>query len=170
VIQYVLLLPTRINIVNLYAFCNIHDVSWGTKGSDRAFTLPSVSTRQFGNVSDEGAEDELETMYQQAQQLLKAKENVDRQFFPRNEIDVTFKQYRTFIVGAWALSNGLLVFLILNYIAGPVNLRKGMKFVAFVLWCFAGLTGIKSTGALYYFATHRNWGKDARKSKKRKKT
>jgi hypothetical protein len=31
-IQYILLSPTWINIINVYAFCNVHDVSWGTKG------------------------------------------------------------------------------------------------------------------------------------------
>ncbi|KAJ1967138.1 hypothetical protein H4R34_006424, partial [Dimargaris verticillata] len=31
-IQYICLLPSFINILNVYAFCNIHDVSWGTKG------------------------------------------------------------------------------------------------------------------------------------------
>ena len=30
--QYVLLSPTYINVLNIYAFCNIHDVSWGQKG------------------------------------------------------------------------------------------------------------------------------------------
>jgi chitin synthase len=173
VIQYVLLLPTRINIVNLYAFCNIHDVSWGTKGDDKAYPLPSAS--RFRNVSviipGEYAEDGLENMYKQAQQLLKTKDNADRQSFPGNDVDITFKQFRTLIVAAWALSNGLLVFLILNYISGPANIRKGMKFVVFVLWGFACLTGLKSAGALYYFVTQGNWGGDGGKMKnKRKKT
>lgn len=30
--QYVLLSPSYINVLNVYAFCNIHDISWGTKG------------------------------------------------------------------------------------------------------------------------------------------
>lgn len=33
-IQYLLLSPMYINILSIYAFCNIHDISWGTKGSD----------------------------------------------------------------------------------------------------------------------------------------
>ncbi|KAJ2114366.1 hypothetical protein GGH17_006261, partial [Coemansia sp. RSA 788] len=31
-IQYMLWLPSSINILMVYAFCNTHDVSWGTKG------------------------------------------------------------------------------------------------------------------------------------------
>jgi len=31
-LQYVLLSPSYVNIMNVYAFCNTHDISWGTKG------------------------------------------------------------------------------------------------------------------------------------------
>jgi chitin synthase len=33
-IQYLLLSPSYINVLNVYAFCNTHDISWGTKGPD----------------------------------------------------------------------------------------------------------------------------------------
>jgi hypothetical protein len=33
-IQYLLLLPSYVNILLIYAFCNLHDVSWGTKGDN----------------------------------------------------------------------------------------------------------------------------------------
>ncbi|KAK9463462.1 chitin synthase-domain-containing protein [Lipomyces oligophaga] len=32
--QYMLLSPSYINVLNVYAFCNIHDLSWGTKGDN----------------------------------------------------------------------------------------------------------------------------------------
>lgn len=32
--QYLLLAPSYINVLNVYAFCNTHDVSWGTKGDN----------------------------------------------------------------------------------------------------------------------------------------
>jgi chitin synthase len=35
-IQYLLLLPSYVNILLIYAFCNLHDVSWGTKGDNGA--------------------------------------------------------------------------------------------------------------------------------------
>jgi chitin synthase len=31
-LQYMLLLPSFTNLLTVYAFCNTHDVSWGTKG------------------------------------------------------------------------------------------------------------------------------------------
>jgi chitin synthase len=30
-VQYLLLMPTYVNVLNVYAFCNTHDISWGTK-------------------------------------------------------------------------------------------------------------------------------------------
>jgi hypothetical protein len=35
-LQYLLIAPSYINVLNVYAFSNVHDVSWGTKGSDKA--------------------------------------------------------------------------------------------------------------------------------------
>src|SRR5690606_38663396 len=43
--QYLLVVSSYINILNVYAFCNWHDVSWGTKGSDKADVLPSATTK-----------------------------------------------------------------------------------------------------------------------------
>ncbi|CAG8788372.1 5798_t:CDS:1, partial [Cetraspora pellucida] len=33
-LQYILLVPFYVNILMVYAFCNTHDVSWGTKGDN----------------------------------------------------------------------------------------------------------------------------------------
>ncbi|KAF9996026.1 Chitin synthase, class 2, partial [Modicella reniformis] len=35
-LSYLFLLPAYINILMVYAFCNTHDVSWGTKGDNKA--------------------------------------------------------------------------------------------------------------------------------------
>ena len=44
--QYLLLAASFTNVLNVYAFCNLHDVSWGTKGSDKAEALPSISSKK----------------------------------------------------------------------------------------------------------------------------
>ncbi|WVQ84997.1 hypothetical protein IAT38_007161 [Cryptococcus sp. DSM 104549] len=35
-LQYILFSPTYVNVLNAYAYSNLHDLSWGTKGSDAA--------------------------------------------------------------------------------------------------------------------------------------
>jgi len=45
-LQYLLVAPSFTNILNVYAFCNLHDVSWGTKGSDKDDALPTVSSKK----------------------------------------------------------------------------------------------------------------------------
>jgi hypothetical protein len=46
--QYLLIAPSFTNILNVYAFCNLHDVSWGTKGSDKVEALPAVKSSKDG--------------------------------------------------------------------------------------------------------------------------
>lgn len=69
--QYMLVAVSFTNILNVYAFCNVrhchpfsdrdcsltrvgqlHDVSWGTKGSDKAEALPSVSSKSSGKEGE----------------------------------------------------------------------------------------------------------------------
>jgi len=47
-IQYLLLLPSFVNILMVYAFCNTHDVSWGTKGSTKDTSSLGVVTAKPG--------------------------------------------------------------------------------------------------------------------------
>jgi cellulose synthase/poly-beta-1,6-N-acetylglucosamine synthase-like glycosyltransferase len=35
-LQYLFMLPTFINVIMVFSFCNLHDFSWGTKGLDQA--------------------------------------------------------------------------------------------------------------------------------------
>src|SRR5438045_2226694 len=47
--QYLLIMSSYVNILNVYAFSNWHDVSWGTKGSDKVEALPSATTQKEGD-------------------------------------------------------------------------------------------------------------------------
>lgn len=51
-VQYLLLLPSYVNILLIYAFCNLHDVSWGTKGDNGA----SKDLGQAKKVEKDGKE------------------------------------------------------------------------------------------------------------------
>jgi chitin synthase len=76
-VQYLLLLPSYVNILLIYAFCNLHDVSWGTKGDNGA----SKDLGQAKKVEKDGQEmaevalptkqEDVENLWQQARQELR---------------------------------------------------------------------------------------------------
>jgi chitin synthase len=165
-------LPTRINIANLYAFCNIHDVSWGTKGSPER--LPSVTS--FGRVNveipDYDDTDEVDKMYLDAAQLLKTKAPDVSLSSWNSEADwgLYYQRFRTLVMGSWALSNILLVFIVLHLFGPSVSLLRSITFASYVLWWFVSLTGLKCIGAICYFFTQRRqeWMKKNDKMKEKK--
>src|SRR5690606_15257257 len=49
-LQYLLMAPSYISVLNVYAFSNVHDVSWGTKGDNKpAAALGTVATGKNKN-------------------------------------------------------------------------------------------------------------------------
>ncbi|EIW67254.1 hypothetical protein TREMEDRAFT_33680 [Tremella mesenterica DSM 1558] len=111
--QYMLLAPSFTNVLNVYAFCNLHDVSWGTKGSDKAEALPAVSSSK--DKSGEGAvvEDVQRAMEELDENF---QHTVKRAVAPYKEppsseglnMDDQNKTFRTRLVGVWLLSNAAL--------------------------------------------------------------
>jgi chitin synthase len=114
--QYSLIMSSYVNILNVYAFSNWHDVSWGTKGSDKVDALPSAQTTKV-----EGRSAVIE-------EIDKPQEDIDSQFeatvkralreyIPPPEDQTTsledsYKTFRTGLVSGWLFSNALLAVLI----------------------------------------------------------
>lgn len=110
--QYLMIMSSYINILMVYAFSNWHDVSWGTKGSDKADALPSAQTRKEG---DKAAVIE---------EIDKPQADIDSQFEntvkraltpyvepPADEsksLDDSYKSFRTRLVACWLFTNGLM--------------------------------------------------------------
>lgn len=79
-VQYLLLLPSYVNILLIYAFCNLHDVSWGTKGDNGA----SKDLGQAKKVEKDGKEmaevamptrqEDVDALWAQARQELRVPE------------------------------------------------------------------------------------------------
>src|SRR5271156_570778 len=44
-LQYLLLSPTYTNVINVYAFCNTHDMSWGTKEDGKPDAAGSATVK-----------------------------------------------------------------------------------------------------------------------------
>ncbi|KAJ3284170.1 Chitin synthase, class 2, partial [Blyttiomyces sp. JEL0837] len=51
-VQYLLILPTFVNVFMIYSFCNIHDVTWGTKGDNTGPTAGAVTIEKGPDGKD----------------------------------------------------------------------------------------------------------------------
>lgn len=160
-IQYLLLSPTYTNVINVYAFCNTHDVTWGTKGDDKPDPLKKATVTGGGKPEEPGFNDsDLDTLYDSA--LTKfSQEHVEE---PKNENaadkELNYnKAFRSYVVLAWMFCNAALVAIVLK--AGGLN-RLSLTtvneaesttvkyYLMVVLWSVAGLSAFKFVGAMWY--------------------
>jgi chitin synthase len=110
--QYLLMVTSYINILNVYAFCNWHDVSWGTKGADKADSLPSAHTTKKSDTEGGASAEVLEYELPQADIDLKFEKVVKRALAPYKEpekskeksLDDAYKAFRTNLIAVWIFS------------------------------------------------------------------
>jgi chitin synthase len=159
--QYLLLSPSFINILNVYAFSNWHDVSWGTKGSDKAEALPSVKT--------EKAEDGKHTVIEevdlpQADIDSNFEITVKRALTPfiapkestEKSLEDSYKSFRTKLVSGWVFSNCILAIVITSdqfdfiFPASYGSERRTAWYFLALLWATAGISVIRFIGCLFF--------------------
>lgn len=110
-------MPSTINVLMVYAFCNWHDVSWGTKGSDAQEKLPSAQTKKGDEMPfvEELEKPQIDIDEQFASTVKRAltpwKEPNDNEGMA---LDDSYKAFRTNLVLLWTFSNGLLALCINN--------------------------------------------------------
>lgn len=111
--QYLLMMPSFINILMIYAFSNWHDVSWGTKGADKAEALPSAQTKKSDNGKAAVVEEvdkpqaDIDSQFEATvkRALAPYVEPVDDEV---RSLDDSYKAFRTKLVTSWIFSNALL--------------------------------------------------------------
>jgi len=160
-VQYMLLTPTYLNILNVYAFCNTHDISWGTKGDDKAEKLGHANVKPGGKVDvnipqDDGDlnsqyDDQMKILAQKPPKEVKNVSEADKQ-------EDYYKNFRSRVVIVWMVSNLLLISLILSTgldQLNPANENQNVNnrstiFMAVILYAVAGLSAFRFAGAVWF--------------------
>lgn len=116
-VQYMFLLPSYVNILMMYAMCNLHDVTWGTKGDNGASKDLGGAKKIKGENGKEMMEVELPTTREDVDHLWTAARSALRTKPPveKEHRDAATKQAdhdrnsRTNVVLAWVGSNMCVV-------------------------------------------------------------
>ncbi|OZJ04234.1 Chitin synthase 1 [Bifiguratus adelaidae] len=161
-VPYLFMMPSYTNVLNIYAFCNTHDVSWGTKGDTSvALDLGVVASQKdaSGNHTAEvnlpSDERDLNAAYEDALHELSKKNvvKIKQQVDAKTKQDDYYKAFRTRLVIFWILSNIILVAVITNRdLAGSLGSvsQRGNGYLTFILWSVAGLSAFRFLGAVTY--------------------
>ena len=158
--QYLLLTPTYINILNVYSFCNTHDITWGTKGDDKPEKLPSAVTKPGGKVDVTIPSDDhdLNSQYEEELRVFSTKwaPPVKTPSASEKHEDY-YKGFRSAVVLAWMFCNLALAAVVLNT-GGLDRVSVGVQddnqrstiYMSVVLWSVAVLSGFRFIGACWF--------------------
>ncbi|KAL4944279.1 chitin synthase B [Aspergillus oleicola] len=154
---YMAVQSSYINILNVYAFSNWHDVSWGTKGSDKADALPSAKT----TGGKEAVIEEIDKPQADIDSQFEA--TVKRALTPyvapiekdEKSLDDSYKSFRTRLVTLWLFSNGLLAVCITSegldkFGFTNTSTDRTSRFFQALLWSNAVVALIRFLGCTWF--------------------
>lgn len=158
-IQYLLLSPAYVNVLNIYAFCNIDDVSWGTKGDTGAKDLGAAKVREDGtfDVNIPVLKEEINQSYlNQLEKIKKPQEDTGNDSKPSNDDYYAFIRSMTVLV--WMFSNFVVVALVLetggfNQFDAEASTNKTGRseiFLTVILWTVAFMALFRFLGCTAY--------------------
>ncbi|KAJ3196842.1 Chitin synthase, class 2 [Irineochytrium annulatum] len=179
-LQYLFLVPSMVNILTVYAFCNLHDISWGTKGLDTAGALkPVVAQKKDGAAvvvtevpshHDEDIESEYDGLTKELQvQRHGLKDRKEKESFnAETEREDNFKQLRTNTLLLWLATNGILVYVFTSprivasifpkAAANALSKTAVNPYLTFLFWSVAALSAFRF---LFSFVFLVGWWSDS---------
>lgn len=156
-VQYMLMLPSYTCTLQIFAFCNTHDVSWGTKGDNNPkddknnqYIIEKNEEGEFEAIVMDYNIDEfyLETLYSiRAKRSNKKIKTSDSSPHTLDGDDYA-KNVRTKVVLIWLLSNLIFIMTMLQVYQPGETARN--YYLAFILWTVAILALIRAIGSTAY--------------------
>lgn len=158
--QYLVIAPSYINILNVYAFSNWHDVSWGTKGSDKADALPSAQTKKDADSKEAVIEEpdmpqaDIDSQFEATVKRALTPFVVTKDKETRSDED-SYKSFRTKLVTFWIFSNAFLALCITSEAVDKFGFtsqatERTQRFFQALLWATAALSLVRFLGACWF--------------------
>ena len=147
--QYFALLPSYICTLQVYAFCNTHDVTWGTKGDNVIHTdLGAAIAGDKGVVELEMPSEQLDidSGYDAALRNLRDRLEVHQPGPSESQQQEDYyRAVRTYMVAVWMVSNAILAMSVSEAYS---NNDVGDNFyLKFILWSVASVALFRAIGS-----------------------
>ncbi|KAK5075400.1 Chitin synthase, class 2 [Lithohypha guttulata] len=148
--QYFALLPSYICTLQVYAFCNTHDVTWGTKGDNVLHTdLGTAKVTADGKTVEVEMPSEqldIDSGYDVALRNLRDRLEVSKPSVSESQQQEDYyKSVRTYMVGVWLICNVIFAMAISEVY--PVGEVSNNFYLKFILWTVAGLALFRAIGS-----------------------
>lgn len=147
--QYFALLPSYICTLQVYAFCNAHDVTWGTKGDNVTRTdLGAAKSSKGGTVELEMPSEQLDidSGYDEALRNLRDRVEVPQPGVSESQQQEDYyRAVRTYVVIVWLVCNAILAMAV-SEAYGNTHIGENY-YLKFILWSVAGLALFRALGS-----------------------
>lgn len=175
-VQYILLSPSYVNVLNIYAFCNIDDVSWGTKGDTGARDLGVIKVREDGKFSVIAiSEAEINQSYLNQLEKIKTPTPPAEKKGPHSNEDY-YAYVRSMTVLVWMFTNFVIIAVVLEtggvadlLTSGLLDINRDLRakiFLTVILWLVAFMALFRFIGCtLYLFQRIGSWFKRSDRQK-----
>ena len=149
--QYFLLLPSYICTLQVYAFCNTHDVTWGTKGDNVIHTdLGAALGHGRGGATVElempSEQLDIDSGYDEALRNLRDRLEVPSPPVSENQLQEDYyKNVRTYMVLSWMIANAILAMAV-SEAYGSTAIGDNI-YLKVILWSVASLALFRALGS-----------------------
>ncbi|KAI8834321.1 glycosyltransferase family 2 protein [Chytridium lagenaria] len=164
-VQYLLMVPSFVNILMVYAFCNLHDISWGTKGdTQQQLDVAPVHTKTTEHGISMATTDlpmnqtDIDAVYERfLKEFLDKPKQIKKLPDLKQAQEDFFRLFRTRVVVFWMASNALLILALTTpQIARHLQVSEtgsNNAYLNVLFWSICALSLIRFVGVVVFLFT-----------------